>query len=148
MYNDALLQFSDAQALTATAASTNGIDTAAGVWVQNGQINVGEPMAILIAPTVSADATTGDETYAVSVQTDDNSSFSSPTTLATFTITAANLAVGKLSWFGLPMGPYERYIRLNYTLGGTTPTVTLDAFMVPMDNVPKYTFYKSGFTIS
>lgn len=146
MIQDALLQFSDAQALTATAVSTNSID----LGPQNRNIADGYPMAILIAPSVSADITTGDETYAVALQTDDNSAFSSPTTLVTLTIPAAQLKAGQVAYFGLPSGAvFERYLRLNYTLGGTSPSVTLDAFICPLDSIPKYsTYYASGFVIA
>lgn len=149
MIQDALLQFSDAQALTATAASTNTIDLFPNANGQNTNIAEGEPMCVMIAPSVSADATTGDETYAVAIQTDDNTGFGSPTTLATVSIPAAALKAGATPVFiGLPSGLYERYLRLNYTLGGTTPSVTLDAFLCPLSAVAKYSkYYKSGFTI-
>lgn len=149
MIQDALLQFSDAQALTATAVSTNVIDLFANANGQNSNIMDGTPMAVMIAPSVGADSTTGDETYAVSLQTDDNSGFSSPTTLGTMTFTAAQLKAGiSPAYFGVPSGTYERYIRLNYTLGGTTPSMTIDAFLTPLSAIPKYSkYYKSGFEV-
>lgn len=145
MLQDALLQFSDAQALTATAVSTNVIDCGP----QNRNLADGTAMAILLAPSVSADMTTGDETYTVALQTDDNSGFSSPTVLATMIIPGAQLKAGLCAYFGLPSGAvFERYLRLNYTLAGTTPSVTLDAFLSPLDSIPKYSkYYASGFEI-
>ena len=148
MYNDALLQLSKDQALTATARSTNVIEI--GNALQNRNIADGEPLALLIVPKVNADITTGDETYSAVLQTDDDVAFGSPTTLATLTLAAAQLQRGKLSALVLPLGtPYERYFSVNFVLGGTTPSVTVDCFVVPYSMIPKYSkYYKSGFTIS
>ena len=41
----------------------------------------------------------------------------------------------------------ERYIRLNYTLGGTTPTVTLSAHLAPLSMVQNNRTYADGFSI-
>lgn len=149
MIADKLLQFSDAQVLAATGVSTNVVDT----WAHNGgqasHIADGEPMAIVIAPTVSADSTTGDETYAVEVQSSTDEAFTAPVTHGTLTIPAAKLVAGKgMPFMGLPGGEYNRYIRLRYVLGGTTPSVTLDAFLTALSMIPKYNkYYKSGFTV-
>ena len=58
MILDSLLKFSDAQALTATADSTNVIDLS-----NDRDIGIGEPMALVVTVGVAADFTTGDETY-------------------------------------------------------------------------------------
>ena len=42
----------------------------------------------------------------------------------------------------------ERYLRLSYTLGGTTPSVTVTAFLIPHNMVHNYVQYADGFTIS
>lgn len=142
---DALNRFSNKQVLTATAASTDAIPLSD--LTQNRQIGDGEPMSILIVPSVSAVA--GDSTYSVAVQTDDDDAFGSPTTLLTQPLTAAQLAAGKAVAIGLPSGKlYEKNLRLNYTLGGAAPGVTLSAFLLPSKMVPQYSqYYKSGFTI-
>ena len=144
MILDAHLTLSDAQALTATAASTNYYDAGAAR-----QIGDGEPLAVVITNDVAADFTTGDESYVVALQSDDNTSFSSATTLATRTYTAAERAAGAKIIIPLPPGaPAERYYRLNYTLGGTTPTVTLSAQIQPMSMLQNKRVYPGGFTIS
>lgn len=142
---DALLQFSDNQALTATAVSTNSIDCGP----QNRNLADGAPMAIAIFPSVSADITTGDETYSVQLQTDDNAAFSSPAVLATVVLPAAQLKAGQVAYFGFPAaGTFERYLRLNYVLGGTTPSVTIDAYISPLEAIPKYNkYYASGYEV-
>jgi hypothetical protein len=141
MYVDSQNVFSDSQALTATAASTNLIDL--GV---DRDIGVGEPLAVVLTVEVAADATTGNETYQVDVETDDNSSFSSASVIARRIPTAAELALGTVMTIPLP-NTNERYIRLNYTLGGTTPTVTLSAHLAPLSMVQNNRTYADGFSI-
>ena len=141
MFIDAQNLFSDSQALTATAASTNLIDL--GV---DRDIGVGEPLAVVLTVEVAADATTGNETYQVDVETDDNSSFSSASVIARRIPTAAELALGTVMTIPLP-NTNERYIRLNYTLGGTTPTLTLSAHLAPLSMVQNNRTYADGFSI-
>ena len=141
MYVDSQNLFSNSQALTATAASTNLIDL--GV---DRDIGVGEPLAVVLTVEVAADATTGNETYQVDVETDDNSSFSSASVIARRIPTAAELALGTVMTIPLP-NTNERYIRLNYTLGGTTPTVTLSAHLAPLSMVQNNRTYADGFSI-
>lgn len=143
MIMDAQLLFSDAQALTSTAASTNLVDLGA-----DRNIGQGEPMAVMINLDVAADAASADETYTAAIQTDDNSSFSSATTLETLTITRGDAAGTKYFHVFKPDTLVERYLRINYTLGGTTPSVTVTAHMVPLSFIEKYNSYADGFTIS
>ncbi len=143
MILDAQLMFSDAQAITADAASTNIIDLGS---VR--QIAVGTPMAVLVGGDVSADITTTDETYSVNIQTDDNAAFSSPTTVSTNVITAANLAAGAKHIISVPQAGMERYMRVYYDVGGTTPTVTLTAFLAPLDFIGNNGLYADAITIS
>ena len=81
MILDAQNQFSSAQALTATADSTNVIDLGVAR-----EIGVGEPMCVLINLTVAADDGNGDETYVVELETDDNAAMSSSVILGSATI--------------------------------------------------------------
>lgn len=144
-YVDAQLLFSDAQAITADAASTNLIDL--GVARNLFQ---GKSMSVVISADVAADLTTTDETYVVRLDTDDNSSFSSATTLVSQTVPAADLALYKIVVLGVPAtAAVERYIRLYYDVGGTTPTVTVTAYLSPSDMVPaNVKHYGDAITIS
>lgn len=143
MYVDAQGLFSDAQALTATAASTNLIDT--GV---DGNLGIGEPMAVVVVLDVAADDANADETYSVALETDDNSSFSSAATVASATITRGD-AAGTRKVLSVPADlSGERYFRLNYTLGGTSPSVTVTSFLIPQSMLENYVSYADGFTIS
>lgn len=146
MILDSQLLFSDAQALTATAVSTNVIDLGA-----DRDIGVGEPMAVVVSVDVAADFTTADETYQIDVQT---GSTVTPTTviarrIPVVTATPATnvLATGKKIVIPLPHDN-ERYLRLNYTLGGTTPTLTVTSWLSPLSMVDSNQQYPDGFTIS
>jgi hypothetical protein len=144
MLLDKQLEFSSAQAITADAVSTNVIDLASAR-----QIGLGQAMSILICVIVAADATTGDETYSFELQTDDNSAFSSATTLSDTDIPRASLTAGSIHAIALPRAGLERYIRLNYDVGGTTPTITVSAYLQPTDMIQgAYTKYPSAITIS
>lgn len=142
MYVDNELQFSDAQALTATADSTNYIDLS-----NDRNIGRGEPMGLVITVGVAADVADADETYQFQLETDDNTSFSSSTIIGDATIAGALLTAGSVHV--IPLGQdNEQYLQVVYTLGGTTPSVTVDAFLQPLNMIANYDTYASGFTIS
>lgn len=136
--------FSDAQALSATGASTNLIDLGA-----ERRIGSGEPMAAVVTVDVALAGTS--PTFAITVQSDDNSGFSSAATVVTSaTISgAANAPAGAKFVVPIPSGlATERYVRLNYTLGGTTPTITVTAFLQPMSMIQNDAYYADALTIS
>jgi len=121
MIIDYNLQLSDAQSVTADAASTNIIDLGS-----DRDIGVGEDMKIALNFDVAMGGTS--PTLAVLVQTDDNSSFSSATTVLT-SRSIASAAIGDTLVLGLP-DTNERYVRLYYDVGGSSPTMTLSASVV------------------
>lgn len=126
MFMDALLLVSDAQAVTATAVSTSSIDLSA-TDVQR-QVGTGEPIGFGLTVDVAADHTTGNETYQVDLVSDSDPALGSPTVIASYVLLYSQLTAGAKFFFPLPMGfPAERYIGLQYTVGGTTPTVTVTA---------------------
>lgn len=133
---------SNAQALTATADSTNYIDL--GV---DRDIGKGEPMALVVSVGVAADSGTGDETYQFQLETDDNTSFSSSTIVADATIAAASLTAGSIHVIGIGLAN-ERYLQGVFTLGGTTPSATISAWVAPMTSVDATTYYASGYTVA
>lgn len=148
MFLDALLVVSDAQAFTASAVSTNSIDT--GNVTPRRHVADGEAMGFGVAIDVAADFTTGDETYAFNVISDEDPALGSPTVHATYAILAAQLTIGSLHFLPFPRGgkPQERYIGVSTTLAGTTPTVTAtiwftshDLFSIAAKN------YAKGFTV-
>jgi len=121
MIIDYNLQFSDAQSVTADAASTNIIDLGS-----DRDIGVGEEMKIALNFDVAMGGSS--PTLAVLVQTDDNSSFSSATTVLT-SRSIADAAIGDQLVLGLP-DTNERYVRLYYDVGGSSPTMTVSASVV------------------
>jgi len=142
MILDSLLKFSDAQALTATADSTNVIDLS-----NDRDIGIGEPMAVVITVGVAADFTTTDETYQFQLETDDNAAMTSSTVIGDVTVAAANLTAGDK--VVIPLGhSNERYLQVLYTLGGTTPSVTVDAFLQPLSMIDGTVTYASGYSIT
>ena len=141
-YIDAFTTFSSAQALTATANSTNTIDLV-NTTSREGD---GEPMAVVINVIVAA---AGGGTLTVAVQSDDNSSFSSAATVATTAaIAAATLIAGYQFVIMIPPGvSTERYLRLNYTLA-TMTGITVTARLTPVSMIPSTTPYPDAITIS
>lgn len=140
MFIDSQHLFSEAQALSATGASTNIIDLGA-----ERKLGVGEPMAVVIMCDVALAGTS--PTLVVTLQSDDNSGFSSATSIIA-TQSVGALAAGAKLVLPIPAGNTERYIRLNYTLGGTTPTVTLTSFLQPMNMIQNDAVYADNITIS
>lgn len=128
MIVDNTLVFSDSQAVTATAASTNVIDlgpvgTPYGASAAvSFDIGKGSEIPILIEVTEAFNNLTS---VTFSLETDDNSAFSSAATVAQGpAVLLAGLGLGAVINFPaeLPIGINERYLRLKYTLAGTAPT--------------------------
>ena len=116
--------FSDDQALTGSANSTNVIDL--GVALR--EPGKGVPVEILIQLVVAAGGTS--PTIFAALQVDDNDSFSSAKEVARSSILSGGAIGDRLSIFYLPEGMDERYARLAYTLAGTSPTYTVTAGIV------------------
>lgn len=136
--------FSDAQAITADAASTNYIDLGVARNLFDG-----EPMAVVLIVDVAADGTTTDETYEFQIETDGDSAFGSPTDLLAHSIGYAALTAGSQHILPIPVGAaVERYLRVYYNVGGTTPTITVTAFLQPLSMVSKIKSYADNITIS
>lgn len=156
MYIDSLLQLSDAQALTATAVGTNVIDLSVARSVGSG-----EPMAVVFSVGVAADQTTGDEDYTFDVEYATAADQSTGAQLmgrrifesGTPTAPAqdADLLVAGFV-FAIPLPPVTadetgQFLGVRYTLAGTTPTCTVDAWLAPLKDVAQYTSYADNVTI-
>lgn len=140
MYQDSLGLFSESQALTGTAVSTNVIDLSS-----DRNVGIGEPLSVVIDVIVAAGGTS--PTFKFDVQ---SGSTSTPTTvIASQTPAAASLTAGARVVLPLPADlSGDRYLRLNYTLGGTSPTITVTADLKPTCMVQAETTYPSSVTIS
>lgn len=149
MFMDADLLFSDAQAVTATAASTNYYDTGP-LFSGNLGRNIGVSSEIYFSTTVDVAMTDSgsDSTITVTVETDDNTSFSSASTVATLYVIPAVTAAGTKFFAKVPIGggvPFERYIQIKYTAAnGNLTTGSFTTAIVK--NIDNWTSYASGFS--
>lgn len=143
MYIDAQLQFSDAQALTSAAASTNLVDLGIARDIGNGS----ELFIVLVVDVALTDASSN-STVAVILQTDSVEGFGSPLTGQTLFTIAATAAVGTKYIARIqPDGADERYIRLYFTpANGDLTTGSVTAFITT--DIDKYTAYANNITIS
>jgi hypothetical protein len=149
MFVDALLLLSDAQAVTADAVSTNTVDL--GAVTPQRDLGTGEAMELVIQVDVAADFTTTDETYAFEFIQSANANLSSADVLARRAILASALTAGSIHKIPVPGGSVsKRYVGVNYDVGGTTPTITVTAFLQPasMASLAKPTAYADAITIS
>jgi len=132
MFIDALLLVSDAQAVTVDAVSTHTIDLGG----TNKRIGNGVPLVFFITLDVAADITDLNETYSFQVIQSASANLSTPDVLAVRTIAAADLKAGVIQSIGIPIGtPTKQYLGLNYDTGGTTPSLTVTAGVVPQSFV-------------
>jgi hypothetical protein len=142
MYVDSQLLFSDAQAVTATAASTNSIDFGA---VRD--IGVGEQLYVVCLVDVAMTDGSSDSTLAVALETDSTTTFTPDATRTLFTFAALS-AAGTVKIAAL--GPDDinlRYAQLKYTpANGNLTTGSFTAFITK--DIQKYVAYADNVTIS
>ena len=156
MYVDAQTLISDEQALTATAVGTNVIDLGVARSIGNG-----EAMAVVFVVDVAADQTSSDEVYtfeveysAVAAQTSTHVTMGrrlyESGTPAAPAQNADLLVVGYKLAIPIPptvAGDDARYLGVRYTLAGTSPTITVTAYLAPMSTLDFTVDYASGFDI-
>ena len=130
--------FSDSQTVTTSAASTNIIDLGATGTVLGApaalvrDIGPGRPVEFIVQ--LDIDATGTSPTLDVNVEIDTTDAFGSATVVASSQQLAGGLAGDRIQLnCTLPEGTNERYLRLNYTTGGTTPSYQLTAGIVAAD---------------
>lgn len=156
-YVDAQAEFSDSQALTATAVGTNVIDLNVDRSIGNG-----EALAVVFVVEVAADQTTSDEDYTFQVEYASDAAqttgrqlvgervFESGTPAAPAQ-NADLLVAGFQVVIPIPptkLSESERYLGIRYVLAGTTPTITCSARLVPMSMVDQDNDYASGYSIT
>jgi len=121
MILDTQALYSDDQAITSTADSTNILDLAKNS-------GPGEPVRLLIQVTTTF---AGGTDITIDLETDDNTDFSSLSTIAsTSTIALATLVAGYK--FSIDFVPrlMERYSRLEYTVTGTMSAGAITAGII------------------
>lgn len=158
MILDSQSEFSDAQAVTATAISTNVLDLfsvlgGAGASISpNARIDVGDADALYIVVQTNTACTDvgSDATLTVTVESADDAAL---TTNAIVHLTTGTLAFANFSAQGtqlikakLPKALYRRYLGIRYTVAsGPLTAGAFDAFATP--NVDNQRPYKSAYTV-
>lgn len=144
MYKDAENLFSDAQAITAAAGSTNTIDLS-----QNRDIGTGENIYIAINVDVAFTDAGSDSTLTVALEGDSTASFTPDGTQDLLTIPAL-AAVGDTFFVKLDPGsaPLQfQFIRLLYTPNnGNLTTGSITACLVK--DIAKYKSYPNNSIVS
>ena len=122
MIQDAQLQVSNAQAVTASAASTDYLDlgpltSPAGFSNANRDLGAGEDVTLKIQVTEGVTAA-GAATVTFAIDTDDNTGFSTPTTIyQSVAIPKASLGINTIPIdIIIPRANVERYLRVVYTV--------------------------------
>lgn len=132
MIFDKTTLLSDAQAITADAASTNQIDLSPRATGLVRDIGKGERIPLLIQVVETFNNLTS---IAISLQTDEDVAFGSPKTVWTSTLLLADLVAGKVVVPEyIPRGTDERYLRVYYDITGTAPTTGKFTAGVTMGN--------------
>ena len=122
MIIDKELEFSDGQAVTAAAASTNVVDLG-----QTADVAPGVPLKVRVQIDADLDPTTS---MTFSLQTDTVENFASPTELLARTELTAALVAGATFELGTIPSTVQQYLRLYYTPnGGNASTGSLSAFV-------------------
>ena len=135
-------KFSDSQALTATADSTNHKDN-----TTDRDLGPGEPMAAIVYIETVLGGTSS-PTISVSIETDDNASFSLGTVIAVSkAFSVAEVGSGLEIVVPMPM-TNERFIQLIYTLTGSSPTATVSAYFQPLSSAENQRYVDNNYTIT
>lgn len=134
MYIDALLEMSDAQAVTATAISTNVIDLGPVADNVLRDIGTGENVYFVVTTEAAATDSGSDATLTVTLESDSTVNLAtSPTVhfstgaLAFATFSPAGTLVAAVK---LPAGRYEQYLGARFTVAsGPLTAGTFNAFL-------------------
>jgi len=140
----------DAAALTVDAVSTNTYDMGSATR----DISIGEPLCAVITVDVGADATTGDEAYTFNVIQSANADLSAADIIASRPFTAAMATAGALAagkQIIIPIPPEsctKRYLGLALDSSGTTPSITVTAWITPQNLIRTSSkYHPKGYTI-
>lgn len=119
MIIDKDLEFSDGQAITADAKSTDVYDSQATPVLKD--IGLGTPLYLVVQIDANFNLLT---TLEATLQSDSTSDLAtSPTNhISTGAIPLASLVAGAQFIVPLPPGDYERYVGINYDVVGTNPS--------------------------
>lgn len=154
MYVDSQELFSDAQAVTATAISTNVIDlnAASNTNVPLLQdIGIGEDIYLVVTTQTTCTDSGSDATLTLTLESDSTADLATSATvhISTGALAFATYATaGSIVFAGrLPSGDYERYLGLRYTIAsGPLTAGKFNGFLTK--DIQRYKTYASGFSVS
>lgn len=129
MILDSTNLFSDKQAITASAASTNVISTSST------DIGKGVSIPLLVQVTTTFATLTS---LTVAVQTDTDEAFGTAVTLTSQTIAVADLVAGKRFGFNVLPEGLKKYIRIYYTVTGSNATAGKITAGIPLGIGQRY----------
>jgi hypothetical protein len=141
MYLDANLRFSNAQAITSTADSSNIIDQKIALR----DAGTGRPLYVVVVVT---EAMTNTGTVAVALQSDSTETMTPDKTRTMFTIPAGSAVGDSFVQALMPGGEVEqlRYLGLKYTVSGTVDTGKVKAFLT--QDYQRWVAKANNYTIS
>jgi hypothetical protein len=118
MYLDAQTTFSDAQAVTSTAISTNVIDLGATPTLRD--LGAGEPVYLVVLTDAAATDSGSDATLTVTLESDSTENLATSATvhLSTGALAFAAFSPDKAVLYAgpIPTGSYERYLGVRFTV--------------------------------
>lgn len=144
--------FSEAQAVTSTAISTNVIDLNPNASSNTTKdISIQDEIYLVVSTNTTCTDTGSDATLAVTLESDTAAGLSSsPTvhyTTGTLAFAAYATAGTTLVAVQLPRGTYKRYLGVRYTVAsGPLTAGAFDAYLT--NEPPKNIAYASGFAVS
>lgn len=141
MYKDRHLQFSSAQALTATAVSTDIHDCGA-----DRDIGVGKNLCAVVSFKTALGGTS--PTYQFKIQSATDAAFTTPIDeFVSPLFGTGGIAVAANTAVQYQFPPTnKRYVRFQHIMGGTSPTLTVDANIVLEEDLPQP--YPSGYGLA
>jgi hypothetical protein len=154
MILDKFLEFSDAQAVTSTAISTNVVDLAPlgnGVGTNTVRdIGSGEDVYLIVRTVQAATDSGSDATLTVTLESDSTENLATSPTVhfstGALAFAAFSTAGAQICAIKLPAGNYERYVGVRFTVAsGPLTAGTFDAFIVK--DAQSYRPYAVGSTI-
>lgn len=147
MILDAQNEFSDGQAVTSTAISTNVIDLGATNTLKD--IGAGEPVYLVVQTIVAATDSGSDATLTVTLESDSTADLATSATVhfstGAMAFAAFSPAGTVLAAVRLPIGSYERYLGVRFTVAsGPLTAGNFDAFLVK--DYGKFLSYANNYT--
>lgn len=154
MYVDSQAQFSNAQAVTATAISENVYDlngAAGGNSPLLQDIGTGQDVYLVVQTAVTATDSGSDATLTLTLESDSTTNLATSPTVhlstgalafATYANAGSQVFVGRI-----PAGNYERYLGLRYTIAAGPLTAGAFTAFLTLD-VQKQFYYPAGFTVA